>query len=110
MEPSIPQLCESLMSQSTALATLKVFYSVAQVRPLILADHVIQYRATAENFPKTVMVAIQVMCAVARVKQVYIRPQAVLLRKCNFLVQFRKTGASCTLLEGNRVPLFTTAC
>lgn len=70
LEPSVPQLCEQLTSQSTALATLQVFYNVAQVKPLILAEHTAQYKATAENYPKTVMSAVQVMCAVAKVKQV----------------------------------------
>ena len=65
----MPQLCESLTNQSTALATLQVFYNVALMKPHILADHVNQYKTTANNFPKTTMVTIQVMGAIARVRQ-----------------------------------------
>ncbi len=68
LEPSVPQLCESLTSQSTALATLQVFYHISLSKPHILADHVDQIRTTAENFPKAAMYAVQVMCAVAKVR------------------------------------------
>ena len=66
----MPQLCENLSSQSTAAATLQVFSNVAQLKPQILADHMNQYKITAQDFPKTAMSAIQVMCAIARSKKV----------------------------------------
>eukprot|EP00095_Tigriopus_kingsejongensis_P003875 maker-scaffold387_size188669-snap-gene-0.22 protein:Tk03875 transcript:maker-scaffold387_size188669-snap-gene-0.22-mRNA-1 annotation:"protein melted" len=68
LEPSVPQLCESLTSQTTAAATLQVLYNIALTKPLILADHTQQLRVTAENFPKSAISAIQVMSAIAKVK------------------------------------------
>ncbi len=70
LEPSVPQLCESLSSASTAASTLQVFYNVALERPQILADHLKAFRATAENFPKTALASIQVMVAVAKIRKV----------------------------------------
>ena len=70
LEPSVPQLCESLTSQSTAAATLQVFYNIALTKPDILADNTKQFMATAESFPKHAMSAIQVMSAIAKVRQV----------------------------------------
>ena len=70
MEPSVPQLCESLSSASTAASTLQVFYNVALERPQILADHLKAFRDTAENFPKTALASIQVMVAVAKIRKV----------------------------------------
>ena len=70
LEPSIPQLCEGLTSQSTAAATLQVFWNMAQSNANPLADHLAQYKMTAENFPKTTVVAIQVMVAIAKIKPV----------------------------------------
>jgi hypothetical protein len=58
------------MAQATAAATFQVLYNVALTKPQILADHVEQYKSTAENFPKTAMASIQVMCAIAKVKPV----------------------------------------
>ncbi|XP_059086057.1 ventricular zone-expressed PH domain-containing protein 1-like [Tigriopus californicus] len=69
LEPSVPQLCESLTSQTTAAATLQVLYNIALTKPLILADHTRQLRVTAENFPKSAISAIQVMSAIAKVKK-----------------------------------------
>ena len=66
----MPQLCESLNHPSTALAALQVFQHVAASLPHLLADHVSQYKATAENFPKTTMTAIQVLGAIAKVRKV----------------------------------------
>lgn len=68
LEPSVPQLCESLTQQSTALSTLQVLHNMALVKPSILADHLEQVKEAAENFPKTTMSAVQVMCAVAKVR------------------------------------------
>ena len=68
LEPSVPQLCESLTQQSTALSTLQVLHNMALVKPSVLSDHLQQVKEAAENFPKTTMSAVQVMCAVAKVR------------------------------------------
>jgi hypothetical protein len=70
LESSVPQLCESLMSSSTAAAALQVFYNVALAKPQILSDHLKHIRATAENQPKTALTAIQVLTLVAKSRKV----------------------------------------
>ena len=70
MEPSIPQLCEGLTSASTAPDTLQVLFNMALTRPTPLADHTEHLTATADNFPKTSLLCIQVMSAIAKAKQV----------------------------------------
>ena len=72
MEPSIPQLCEGLTSSATAPDTLQVLFNMALTRPTPLADHTDHLTATADNFPKTSLLCIQVMSAIAKAKQVYI--------------------------------------
>jgi len=72
LEPSIPQLCEGLTSSATAPDTLQVLFNMALTRPTPLADHTDHLTATADNFPKTSLLCIQVMSAIAKAKQVYI--------------------------------------
>lgn len=69
LEKSVPQLCENLSMQSTASSTLQVFLNIAQTRPQILTDHLSEFQTAAQNFPKSAMTAIQVMCAIAKVKE-----------------------------------------
>jgi hypothetical protein len=70
LEPSIPQLCEGLTLQATAQATLQVFCNMAVTRPQPLADQTVQIKRTAENFPKTALASIQLMCLIAKTNQV----------------------------------------
>ena len=70
LEPSIPQLCEGLISSATAPATLQVLFNMALTRPTPLADYTDHLMATADNFPKTALLSIQVMSAIAKAKQV----------------------------------------
>ena len=52
------------------MSSMQVFYNLALVRPHVLSDHCAQFVAAAENFPKAAPAAVQVVCAVARVKKV----------------------------------------
>ena len=70
LEPSIPQLCDGLTSQSTATSTLQVFSNMAMTRPQPLADQTSIIKRTAENFPKTALSSIQLMCLIAKTSQV----------------------------------------
>ena len=72
LEPSIPQLCEGLISPATAPATLQVLFNMALTRPTPLADYTDHLMATADNFPKTALLSIQVMSAIAKAKQVHL--------------------------------------
>ena len=49
LEPSIPQLCDGLTSQSTATSTLQVFSNMAMTRPQPLADQTSIIKRTAES-------------------------------------------------------------
>merc|ERR1711971_105326 len=69
LEPSIHQLSDGLTSQATALATLQVFSNMAMTRPQPLADHTSIIKRTAENFPKTALASIQLMCLIAKTNQ-----------------------------------------
>ena len=66
LEPSIHQLSDGLTSQATAHSTLQVFSNMAMTRPQPLADHTVIIKRTAENFPKTAMASIQLMCLIAK--------------------------------------------
>ena len=70
LEPSIPQLCDGLTSQATAHSTIQVFCNMAMTRPQPLADHTNIIKRTAENFPKTALASIQLMCLIAKTSQV----------------------------------------
>ena len=70
LEPSIPQLCDGLTSQATAHSTIQVFCNMAMTRPQPLADHTNIIKRTAENFPKTALASIQLMCLIAKTNQV----------------------------------------
>ena len=69
LEPSIHQLSDGLTSQTTAHATLTVFSNMAMTRPQPLADHTSIIKRTAENFPKTALASIQLMCLIAKTSQ-----------------------------------------
>ena len=70
LEPSIPQLCDGLTSQATAKSTVQVFIHMAVTRPQPLADHTSIIKRTAENFPKTALASIELMCLIAKANQV----------------------------------------
>ena len=72
LEPSIHQLSDGLTTQSTAHSTLQVFSNMAMTRPQPLADHTSIIKRTAENFPKTALASIQLMCLIAKTNQVNI--------------------------------------
>jgi len=69
LEPSIHQLSDGLTSQATAHSTLQVFINMATTRPQPLADHTSIIKRTAENFPKTALASIQLMCLIAKTNQ-----------------------------------------
>ena len=48
----------------------QVFSNMAMTRPQPLADHTSIIKRTAENFPKTALASIQLMCLIAKTNQV----------------------------------------
>ena len=70
LEPSVPQLCEGLTVAQTASSTLQVLFNMALTHPAPLADHTDHLETTAVNFPKTTLLCIQVMSAIAKSRQV----------------------------------------
>lgn len=69
LEASLPQLCEYLVTPSTAAATMQVFFNLAEKRPQLLADSIPKIKRSAECHPNTVCSAAQVIAAVGRLNK-----------------------------------------